>query len=281
MKENAAEEKVSNFYNTVGWEAEDGVTEDARRWEDLRDCAKEYVSKCRLRLLDHIPPKGEFLLDMASGPIQYPEYLKYSEGYRKRYCVDLSAAALAKAKERIGDHGEFLCGSILDLPIEEASFDCVISLHTIYHIDKELQEEVVRKLIRSVKPGHPVIVVYSNPDAFLVKAHEWWRGRRSRRARAGAIPDSRDGAAVVGEGREEPVIYFFSHPLSWWNRFSDACEIKVLPWRSFAATAQKALIPDNALGKALFGILFRLEDRFPGVFARNFQYPLIVLTRRA
>lgn len=105
---NDAEVKVSKFYNTVGWETLGEVTEDARRFEDLRECAKEYVSKCRLRVLRHIPNHGENILDMASGPIQYKEYLEYSRNYKKRYCVDLSSKALDDAKKKIGDRGVFL-----------------------------------------------------------------------------------------------------------------------------------------------------------------------------
>lgn len=290
---NAAEEKVSTFYNTIGWESDDGVTEDARRWEDLRDCAREYVSKCRLRLLDHIPPQGDFILDMASGPIQYPEYLKYSEGYKKRYCVDLSSGALAKAKERIGDHGEFLCGSIFDLPIEEKFFDCVISLHTIYHIDKDRQADVVRKLIGAVKPGKPVVILYSNPDTFMVKARRWWKRVRSRSKKSRAAAKARReataaAAAAAAAGQvatkdtpDEAVLYFFCHPLSWWDQFSDQCEVRILSWRALTATAQKAFVPDNAFGKAFLKLLFRLEDQFPEFFAWNFQYPMIVLTRHS
>ena len=52
-----AEKKVSQFYNTVGWKTENEVTEDVKRWEDLREHAQEYVRKCRLRVLRHIPAK--------------------------------------------------------------------------------------------------------------------------------------------------------------------------------------------------------------------------------
>src|SRR5665213_473309 len=162
-----AEEIVSRFYNTVGWKTEEEITEDARRYEDLREYAGEYVSKCRLRLMRHIPASGDKILDMASGPIQYKEYLEYSRNYRKRYCVDLSSGALEDAKKKIGDHGEYICGSFFDLKIEEDFFDCTISMHTIYHVDKDRQEEIVRKLIAVTKPGEPVIIVYSNPRTLL------------------------------------------------------------------------------------------------------------------
>jgi hypothetical protein len=59
-----AEKRVSKFYNTVGWKTNDEITEDARRFEDLREHAKEYVSKCRLRVLSHIPENGENILDI-------------------------------------------------------------------------------------------------------------------------------------------------------------------------------------------------------------------------
>ena len=121
-----SEERVSTFYNTIGWKTEDEITEDARRWEDLREHAKEYISKCRLRVLKYIPLNGANLLDMASGPIQYKEYLTYSKNYNKRYCVDLSKEALEYAEKKIGEHGVFLHGSFFDISLEENFFDCVI-----------------------------------------------------------------------------------------------------------------------------------------------------------
>ena len=83
-----AENIVSNFYNNVGWEDVGGITEDGRRFEDIRKCASSYVSRCRLRLMKHIPLSGDLILDMASGPIQFPEYLEYSKNFDKRFCVD-------------------------------------------------------------------------------------------------------------------------------------------------------------------------------------------------
>ena len=57
-----AEARVAEFYGTVGWESEGAVTEDARRWEDLRQHAASYVSRCRLRVTNHIPERGRCLL---------------------------------------------------------------------------------------------------------------------------------------------------------------------------------------------------------------------------
>ena len=162
-----AENVVSKFYNSEGWESIEGITEDARRWEDLREHARKYVSKCRLRLLEFIPKNGENILDMASGPIQYVEYLEYSKYFDKRYCIDLSTKALEEAEKKIGSHGVFLNGSFFDIRLPENFFDCSISLHTIYHMDRDRQEEAVRKLLYVTKPRKPVIIVYSNPDLLI------------------------------------------------------------------------------------------------------------------
>jgi ubiquinone/menaquinone biosynthesis C-methylase UbiE len=274
-----AEKRVALFYINKGWVEHSGVTEDARRFEDLRQCAADYVSKCRLRVMRHIPASGECIIDMASGPIQYAEYLKYSSGFKKRYCVDLSADALSKAKELLGEHGEYLHGSFFDLNLKDDFFDCAVSLHTIYHIDKHKQEEAVRKLIRIVKKGQPVIVIYSNPNAFysnpnsvlrrLVKAYKVVRGFGGHRV-----------ANVTSVIQVEPDLYFYRYELNWWQQFEDIANVKILPWRTFGTEIQKKFFPNNLIGKLMFKILFYIEDLFPQCFTKFGVYPMIVMIKK-
>jgi SAM-dependent methyltransferase len=268
-----SEDKVSNFYNTVGWEKEGDVTEDAKRWEDLREHAAKYVSKCRLRVLRHIPEQGVNILDMASGPIQYREYLEYSRNFKKRYCVDLSSGALEQARKKIGEHGVFLHGSFFDIPFEENFFDCAVSLHTIYHMNKDKQEEAVRKLVSITKVGRPVIIVYSNPGTIFSTLGTPVRLLRQASCSFGRAQGKQSGEEGAG-------LYFHAHPLEWWSRFDDVADVKILPWRSLRSDIQKRLIPDNKIGEKILGTLFNLEEKFPGFFAKYFQYPLIILTKK-
>jgi len=267
---NNAEEKVSQFYKNVGWETEGENTEDAKRFEDLRENSAEYVSKCRLRLLRHIPSYGDYILDMASGPIQFKEYFEYSKNYKKRYCVDLSSKALEDAKRKIGDHGVFLCGSFFDIDLDENYFDCALSIHTIYHMDKDKQEEAVRKLVKVTKPGKPVIIIYSNPLAIINYLFLPLRLLKSLVKR------------LIGKKKQvsEFELYFFSHPNKWWNRFNDIADVQILPWRSFSSGHQKRLVPNTRFGKKMFDILFKMEDKFPKIFATYFQYPMIILKKK-
>ena len=279
-KMNAVKENALEFYNSIGWETEGEVTEDAKRWEDLREHAKEYVSKCRLRVLRHIPTNGEYLLDMASGPIQYKEYLEYSKNFKKRYCVDLSSEALETAEKKIGNHGVFLHGNFLSIPLEDNFFDCAISLHTIYHINHDLQEAAVRKLVAVTKPGKPVIIVYSNPDTLSLTAP--YRFVRNIAAYLYRLPGKMISRLKNGkQNKEIPFnLYIHPHPNKWWLTFSDVADVKILPWRSFSTDMQKSLFPDNRLGKKMLAILFKLEDSYPNFFAKYFQYPMIILTKK-
>ncbi len=257
----SAEENVRNFYDGKGWDADAaGTTSDAQLWEDLRPCARAYVAACRLKLLEFLPASGELFLDAASGPIQYPEYLEYSRGFKKRVCVDLSQKALDSARQKLGDHGEYVQASILELPFPDAHFDAVVSLHTIYHIAREQQEAAVRQLIRVTKPGHRIVIVYSNPDRLLAVVKRKLSGR----------------AGVASE-----PLYFHAHDLKWWSRFSDTSQVELHPWRALTAQDSKRLIPDNFLGKLAFRSLLAFEKLFPGVATRLGAYPVVVLTRKS
>ena len=75
---------VLSFYKNVGWKNKDQITYDSRLFEDNRKYSANYVSMCRKRIQKYIPKKGNHFLDFASGPLQYPEYIKYSKNFKTR-----------------------------------------------------------------------------------------------------------------------------------------------------------------------------------------------------
>jgi SAM-dependent methyltransferase len=250
---------VAKIYDTGGRDANGGVTGDAAAFEDLRPSAARYVSACRLRVLKHLPERGARLLDMASGPIQYPEYLKYSASFDKRVCVDLSRRALEIAQARLGSRGEYHLGDFLDLNIEEV--DAAVSLHTIYHIHKDRQEDAVRKMIALTKPGGTIVIVYSNPGYFisvLAAPAKFLRALFQRRRKSSDTLNT---------------IYFHRFALGWWRRFSDQGAVRILPWRTLGTREQRLL------GEGVLSKLFLWEESFPGLFARIGLYPMIVIKK--
>jgi ubiquinone/menaquinone biosynthesis C-methylase UbiE len=209
-------------------------------------------------VLDFLPSSGELLLDAGSGPIQYPEYIEYSAGFSKRVCVDLSQRALDEARSKLGDRGEYVRASLLDLPFPEGRFDAAVSLHTIYHVDEGLQEKAVRELIRVLKPRGRCVVVYANPKRLVARLKVLVRRQ----------PSSDSGP-----------IYFFAHPLGWWQRFADEADVKIVPWRSLNANESRKLIPDSALGARIFRAVLSFERTFPRFATWAGCYPMIVLTK--
>lgn len=256
---NQVEEDVRNFYDSKGWHVDaTGESLDAQLWEDLRPVAKDYIQKCRRRVAQYLPKDGQRLLDAASGSIQYPEYLEYSAGYSTRVCVDLSQTALDAAQRKIGSHGEFHCCSILELPLPDHFVDACVSLHTIYHIEKDLQEPAVRQLIRVTRPGGRIVIVYSNPDRLLLRLKKLLNRTTGK----------------------EKVLYFHPHPLKWWRRFNDECTVSIVPWRSLTAQESKRLIPSSRIGKRIFSLVLLLEDTFPKAAVLFGAYPMIVLEKK-
>lgn len=248
---------IYKFYNELGWKEKNKIFKDAELFEDLRDGSKSYISKCRKKLLKHIPKKGNHILDFASGPIQYKEYLEYSKNFRFRHCVDFSKTAIREAKKKLGRRGKYYCNDFLNIKFKENFFDCVISLHTIYHISKNKQKRAIKKLIKVTKKNKPIIIVYSNPNTLLSRLKN-----------------------IFIKKKNKQQIYFFCHPLKWWNQFESMADVKILCWRSFSAQHQKLLFPSNLIGKIMLNILLKLENRFPKFFYKNFQYYVVILKKK-
>ena len=74
-------------------------------------------------------------------------------------------------------------------------------------------------------------------------------------------------------------MYFYCHKLKWWEQFSKIAKVEFYPWRPFSSQHQEKLFPNNFVGKILFKILILLEKKFPKIFVKYFQYPIIVLKK--
>ncbi len=248
---------VFKFYNEVGWTERKKDTNDAILFEDLRLSAKKYVSHSRNKINKYIANRGIHILDFASGPIQYREYLKYSKNFKFRHCVDFSKKAISEAKKKIGKRGKFYNQDFLKINFKKNYFDTIISLHTIYHIDKRKQALAVKKLIQISKKNSPIIIVYSNPNTIVNYIKQIFFLRKNKKQK----------------------IYFFCHKLDWWKQFNKLAKVEMYPWRSFASQHQKRIFPNNRIGEIMFKILIILEDKFPNFFVKYFQYPIIVLKK--
>ena len=262
-------ESVRDFYDNEGWKYSGENSHDAVINENLTLVAADYVHKVRARILENIG-SGENLLDIGCGPIQYPEYVEYSKNFKLRVCVDLSAEALKLARIRIGEHGQFIVGDYLDLAnLPQSPFDGATLINVLYHVEKNKQEFLVRKILNDLNAGAKIVVVYSNPNTgsaiitqslVLIKKY-FNRILNPRRQQSGENP-----------------IYFYRHSLAFWQNFKDVAKIDAIAWRTFSPPLERLLFRRQFFGKLLLKTLFRFESF--GWWTRFAEYPMIILTKR-
>lgn len=270
---------VREFYDTVGWkQSDDGYYEDAHRYEDLRPVSHDYVYNCHLRVNQYLPPRGTYLLDVASGPIQYPTYITYSENFDVRVCVDISFRALVDAHQRIpAGHGLYILGNIRNLPFKSSVFDAIVSLHTVYHIVEDQQHAVFDELHRVLKSPGRAIVVYTWGNisplnklcAYLTQA-KFVPSRLLHR-----IFPSRFPTPVVSS---EDTFYYHPHHYRWFKQQKWDYSFTILCWRSISVESSKMFF-HGWLGKQLLLIIYKWEARFPGFAAPLGQYPMFLIDK--
>jgi SAM-dependent methyltransferase len=274
---------VARFYDQLGWKLGAGdYFEDAILHEDLRPITADYRRECNLRVAKRLG-SGTYLLDVASGPVQYDDYLAFGERFEHRLCADLSIAALRHARRRVGEQGYFLLCDITNLPLREGAVDGVVSLHTVYHVPAGEQAQAFSELYRVLRPGGSAVVVYSwGSKLFTMRAAMipislrgriralgeamfTWRGRR----RSASIQEAPPPA--------KPALYWHTHDYRWVRReVLRRMNGELACWRSVSVPFLQ-LYARGWFGSRLLSWLVKLEDIFPRVFGRWGQYPMFIL----
>jgi len=269
-------QQVREFYDRIGWsQVGDGLYQNAR-YEDLRPVSREYIHRCHLRVRRYLNPTGKFLLDAGSGPVQYPEYLTYSEGYRYRVCADISITALKEARIHLGAKGLYVVADIANLPFKPDTFDGIVSLHTIQHLPIEDHRRAYTELYRVLGSAHAAAVVngWHNPRLMRMARPLIRLIRLMRKGYAGK--QKKDWLS-----EDDPAGTYVEKLTPRWLRqeLNGIMTIEIYPWRSLSTIFIRWLIHPQLGGKALLRLIFWLEERFPRFFGENGQYPMIVFRK--
>ncbi len=281
---------VQRFYDEIGWTTSDaGRFVDAEKWEDLRPVSSSYIHRCHARVHEHLASRGKYLLDVASGPVQYPEYLTYSANYEARICVDISLSALRAAQRKVGAGGIYILGDITNLPLRDCLVDAAVSLHTIYHVPAEEQATAFLELFRVLAPGASAVVVYNWRSvavkvallpARIVMAP--WRIVSKLRRRLGSRQIS-SGSNLTGGPPNPPGLrlYFHAHPYRWFARRNWPFPWKIAVWRSVSVPLLRAYVHPWLFGRGLLTLLYAFEVTFPSFTGRFGAYAMIVIGKPA
>jgi len=268
-------QQVREFYDQIGWsQVGEGLYQNAR-YEDLRPVSRDYIHRCHLRVNCHLAPSGDFLLDAGSGPVQWPEYLTYSEGYRYRLCVDISITALREARTKLGEHGLYVVADIANLPFKANAFDGGVSMHAIHHLPLNEHKRAYIELQRVLKPERSAVVVNGWHNPLLMRMVEPFiqlgrllSGRGFKQKKDWLDEDDQAGTFV------EKLT-----PAWLQQELKGAVPYKIYPWRSLSPRFMRWFVRPRFGGKAFLRFIFWLEEHFPRFFGMYGQYPMIVIRK--
>lgn len=286
MEDKEVKQQVRAFYDQVGWKTvSEGVYQNAR-YEDLRPVSRDYIHRCHMRVKSHLNQNGNLILDAGSGPVQYPEYLTYSDGYKHRVCLDISILALKEARVRLGDHGLFVVADVANMPFKPESFDGLVSLHTLHHLPLSEQKKAYSEFLRVLKNTRTGVVVNGWTDSLLMRLAKpkilfmEWLGRtlsgQKKEDKESALKSACYG---IEPPHKEPTGTFIKKFSPEWlqDEISPLAKYEVFCWRSVNVRYLRAIIHRQLAGSLILKLLFMLEELFPRFFGEKGQYPLIVI----
>ena len=278
-------QQVREFYDHVGWqEQSDGFYQNAS-YEDLRPVSHNYIHKCHLRVLRHLNRQGHFLLDAGSGPIQYPEYLQYSQGYQNRVCADISIVALQEARKRIGDHGLFVVCDVAHLPFKSGCFDGAVSLHTLHHLSPDDHILAYQEIHATLRSSATAVIVngWDNPP-LSVFFNFWIRLYQRLYAFIRSEQKSMTDQLSADNGEVKPSTrgtYVRKNNAAWLQKeVGNHIPIQIWCWRSVSVRFLRSFIHARLGGRIKLQVIYWFEERFPHFLGKVGQYPLIVVRKR-
>lgn len=230
---------VKEYYDNIGWTKKQGKYVDTLSFTSKVGLKYREAGAKRLR---EMIGKPELLLDVACGA------KPFTADAAKQLCIDFSITAVREAKNNRPDC-IFVLADITSLPLKDNSVTDSVSMHTIYHLDKDSQQKAIEELIRVTKKKC-YIVYNSGKHATIVNlltlpAQLWkWSEKRIN-------PNSKN------------KIYFYAHSYQWLERFG-----KLYTYRLLNESGIKLL-------QWFLGFVAKIEIYFP----RQAYHPLLIIDK--
>ena len=260
----SVEEKVKQFYDSEGWVVdENGKTKEDYYFRDYGENHNSYKRNVGLKIENSYFRSVDKNSLLIAGCGDLPEsHLSLAKQFKDVTCADISWRALDIARKKLDDKGDFRNESIMQLSLPENSFSAVLCAHVLYHIDKKNQEKAVRELIRVTRSSGRIVFLYSNPNAPLMLIQRFLKLLR------------------INKLLKKDKLYLFNHPLSWWMKFSDSCDIQFLPLEIVGTNQARALIPDKRFGKLFYPWAMNFEKKHPRSATRLWSFIAVILDKK-
>jgi len=230
---------VKEYYNSIGWKKEKGKYVDTLMFSS--DKGIKYKEACN-RKLQRMIGNSDLLLDVACGASPF------NSSAKKQLCIDFSITAVTEAKKNKPD-GLFVLGDITCLPLKDNTVSDSVSMHTIYHVDKDKQKTAIEELKRVTK-NKCYIVYNAGKHAAIVNLitlpWQLWNWSEKR-----INPDSKR------------KLYFYAHSYKWLEQFG---RIETYRWL-------------NENGVKLYSWLLWLIAKFEKYLPKQAYHPLLIIDK--
>ncbi|HEX2534704.1 MAG TPA: class I SAM-dependent methyltransferase [Chitinophagaceae bacterium] len=273
-------QRVFDYYNEVEYQAvgDYHTFADAGKWVDFRPVARAYKHHALRRVQDFYTPGGTYFLDIASGPVGFPENLAMSDGFDYHVCVDISVKVLLQARANLakaGKQGLFICGDITNIPLRADACDVVVSQHTVYHVHRDEQARAVNELYRVARPGGTLVIIYS---WFY---HSWLMNLSLHVVQLYRVARHFAGKAYVRLFPSRPRLYFYAHPPRWFRTtFPFGKDMEFHAWQSVNKYFLDLYVHPVLGGARLLRWLTRMEQKHSRLLGRIGEYAAIVVRKK-
>jgi SAM-dependent methyltransferase len=274
---NKEEQVVQYFYDNYGWVNKEGISGEDTLFRQFSPPYYPYHVGVDSRTMDCFSNLNGKLLLAGGGDL--PEsHVKTANKFSETTCLDISKVAIDIARRKLEGRGEFIVGSILNIPTPSDYFDACFCAHVIYHIERDHQARAIRELIRVIKPGGRIVVIYRNPVALPYLLFRLTKKLRLhkvlRRKKRYDRPNAQSPNAEI-----PPPLYYFAHPLKWWTQFEAECDIAITPWDVMSNEEEDVIFLNDTIASLGYRLCSWLENKHPDQAASWWSYPMIVLTK--
>lgn len=115
--------------------------------------------------------EGDSVLDVGCGTGVHLE--AYAQAGARCHGVDLSAAMLEVAENRLGDAAELTLASATHLPHPDAAFDLVVASLFLHELDADTRRKVLDEMARVVRPDGRLLVIDYRVGDLRLKGRMW------------------------------------------------------------------------------------------------------------
>jgi ubiquinone/menaquinone biosynthesis C-methylase UbiE/uncharacterized protein YbaR (Trm112 family) len=255
-------QSVREFYDSFGWKKDEKEKYyDDALFIDQREVAAEYKARCTSRINDHLQKKGNYLLDIASGPVYQDIYKQFAKNFECRICIDISIEALKEAQKNLKDYpAVFLLGDITNIPLKNESCSNVVSMHTLYHVPKDKQAVAVHELVRVCEVDSDVLIAYNwGWQSFLMNITLFPSRflRLIRRLKKIYRPKTTNKKSEAG-------LYFFSHSYRYFQRIKPTnSKVRFTVLRSLHENFIKLYLGHNKRSENFIRWIEKMEHKAP------------------